>query len=275
MAKLMFEQKGILTIAIGKKYVNQAKYLASSCMLNSPHSLRAVITDLPDSLVNFYDIIIPYNDKADPFSIKTRLYEFSPFDKTLYLDADSLVFHPIDEYWNYLENNHYVYEGKKFTEGTWYFDIQKICPLIHTNWIPIFNSGMLLFSKNESAKEIFDTAFYYFNNHKKEGIEIHFFRGQNYPDEPFFAIALAKHNIEPINDYGRFSRTIIKAKHIHINIKKRIARFFKNGKTMYPLVVHFCGRRGGLYYLREKIRLFFYFFPLFLINPPNPPSFPS
>jgi len=118
---------------------------------------------------------------------------------------------------------------------------------------------MLLFDKSDNAKQIFDTANYYFKNHQKEGIDIPFFRGKNYPDEPSFAIALAKHNIEPVNDYGRFSRTLIKTKRIRINILRKIASFIKDGKMMHPLVVHFCGRKGGLYYLREKIRLFLYF----------------
>lgn len=251
--------KGILTIAIGKKYTVQAKYLAYSCMLNSPHTLRAVITDSPDMLDSCYDIVIPYKDHDDPFSIKTRLYELSPFEETLFLDADSLVFHPVDNFWNYLQDYFYIYEGAKLVSGEWYFDIEKTRLLINTQWIPKFNSGMLLFNKSEEARQIFDTAYFYFMHHKKEGIDIPAFRGKNFPDEPAFAISLAKHNIEPINDYGRFSRTLINAKNIHLNILKRIAYFFKNDKTMYPLVVHFCGRKGGLYYLREKIRLFLYF----------------
>jgi len=257
---MTIESKGIITIAIGKKYAKQAKYLAYSCMLNAPHTLRAVITDSPDALSNFYDLIIPYNKQGDPFSIKTRLFELSPFQKTLYLDADSLIFHPIDDYWNYLDNNYYVYEGAKLTDGEWYVNIKKLCQIMQVQWIPKFNSGMLLFDKSNNVKQIFDTVRYYFENHQKENINVPFFRGNNYPDEPFFAIALARHNIEPVNDYGRFSRTLIGAKRIKINIKKKIAILFKNGKMMHPLVVHFCGRKGGLYYLREKLRLLLHFY---------------
>ena len=252
---------GIITISIGKKYVKQAKYLAYSCMLNSPHTLRAVITDSADQLTNFYDIIIPYNKQNDPFSIKTCLFELSPFDKTLYIDADSLVFHPIDEYWNYLNNSFFIYYGNNITSGEWYFDVQKVCELLQLHWIPTFNSGMLLFDKSENSKQIFNIAHYYFIHHRKEGINIAPFRGNNYPDEPAFAIALSKLNINSINDYGRLSRTLIKAKHIRINIIKKIAHFVKDNKTVYPLVVHFCGRKGKVYYLREKLRLFFHFFP--------------
>lgn len=255
----MAVSNGIITIAIGKKYVSQAKYLAYSCMLNSPHTLRAVITNMPDTLTNFFDFIIPYNDKDNPFSLKTRIYDLSPFENTLYLDADSLVFHPIDGYWNYLNDQNYVYEGAKLTAGDWYFDIEKARNLINAEWIPKFNSGMLLFRKSEAAEKVFNTANYYFFNHREENIDIPLFRKKFIPDEPAFAIALAKQNIEPTEDYGRFSRTLIGAKHIRLNCVKRIARFFKNGKMMHPLVVHFCGRKGGIYYLKEKLRLFLRF----------------
>ena len=253
------QTKGLITIAIGKKYVKQAIYLSKSCVLNTPEITRAVITNLPDLLKEYYNIVIPWNNEDDPFSIKTRLYEFSPFDYSLFLDADSLVYNNIEEYWNYLEEKPYIYEGAKLTEGFWYFDIEKTRHLIQTEWIPKFNSGMLLFKKCEEAKNIFDIAYYYFLNHKKEGLEIPFFRGNHYPDEPSFAVSLAKNNIEPVEDYGHFSRTLIKAKKIKLNIKKKYTSIFKNGKTMHPLVIHFCGRKGGLYYLKEKLPLFFNF----------------
>jgi len=255
----MLDQNGILTIAIGKKYAKQAKYLAYSCMINSPNILRAVITDLPDSLNDYYDIIIPYNTQDDPFSLKTRLYEFSPFRKTLFIDADSLVFNNIDFYFNYLENSNFVYFGKTVNCGIWYFDIKKICGMINSDWLPKFNTGMLLFRKSEESKQIFDIAYYYFLNHEKEGIEYPAHRANHYPDEPAFAISLAKCNIKPINDYGRFSRTLINAKHIHLNVLKRISYFHKDERFNNPLIVHFCGKRNILYYLREKIRLFLHF----------------
>ena len=253
------EEKGILTIAVGKKYINQAKYLARSCMLNSPLTMRAVITDSLNELGAFFDIIIPWKGNEDPFSIKTRLYELSPFEKTIYIDSDSLVINSVDQFFSYLEDHHYVYEGTKIANGEWYFDVQNVCKIIDTPWLPKINTGMFLFDKSKTAKKIFDVAFYYFKNHKKEGIEIPYFRDNYYPDEPSMAISLAKNNIEPINDYGRFSRTLIKATNIQINVIKKIAMFTKNGIMMHPQVVHFCGRFGNMLYIIQKIKLYLYF----------------
>jgi hypothetical protein len=256
----MYRDKGIITIAIGKKYAVQAKYLAYSCLLHVPHILRAVITDIPDLLSPFYDIIVPFDrDGDDPFSVKTCLPHYTPFEKTLYLDSDSLVVNNIDYYWQFIESDHFSYFGIYTAEGNWYYDVPGIIKRFGFTWFPKFNSGMLLFDKSEKSKTVFDTAYHYFVNHKDEGIDVSYFRGAFYPDEPFFAISFAKNGIKPVEDHGRFSRTLINARKIKINVIRKIASFIKDQRNVYPLVVHFCGRRGGFYYLIEKIRFFFYF----------------
>jgi hypothetical protein len=253
-------KNGVITIAIGKKYISQAKYLALSAILNAPHILRAVITDKPESLVEYYDVVIPYNaEYGDPFATKTRLHLYTPFEKTLYMDADSLIIHNIDSYWEYLEDNSFVYNGSLITEGEWYFNIKETIKQIDATWLPKFNSGMFLFKKDAIAKQIFDIAHGYLIHQNEKGMSVDFFRGKMLPDEPFLAIALAKNNIKPVEDYGRFSRTLINAGKIRIDVIKRFAFFYKGSKFVFPFVVHFCGNFGNLFFLREKFKLFLYF----------------
>jgi hypothetical protein len=254
--------KGIITIAVGKKYIAQAKALSRSCALNSPHSIRAVVTDLPDALVNYYDIIVPYNPAyGDPFATKTRLYLYTPFEKTLYMDADSLVVHNLDAFWDSLEGRPFAYTGTVITSGVWYFNVAETIAKLGLLWVPQFNSGMFLFDKSDAAKTIFDTAFTSMQHYKQLGIA--FFRAEMLPDEPFLSIALAQSNIKPVEEYGRFSRTLIGAQKIRIDIIKRLAFFIKNGQAVFPLAVHFCGRFGGLLFWRERVKLFLYFNPPF------------
>jgi hypothetical protein len=259
----MKQKKGIITIAIGKKYANQAKYLAYSCMLHVPHILRAVITDKPEMLSDYYDFVLPYHrDYSDPFMTKTRLPLYTPFEETLYMDADCLVINNIDSLWANLEEQPFVYEGALFENGEWYFDIAQIIRQLSIPWIPKFNSGMLLFNNSEKAKSIFDTAFYYFTHQKDTGIDVAFFRGTSYPDEPFLAISLAKHDAKPLEDYGRFAHAMMRASNIHLDVIKGFAFFAKSsGTPVFPLIVHFCGKFGQLLYFREKLRLFFCFNP--------------
>jgi hypothetical protein len=260
--------KGLITIAIGKKHALQAKYLAYSCMLHTPNSIRAVITDIPDFLKGYYDIIIPYNPEYEnPFTLKLKLYLYTPFDQTLFIDADSLVLHPIDMYWDFLTGHTFVYEGKILSEGFWYFDIEKTAKQIDVPWIPKFNSGMFLFKKDELSQSIFAAASNYLEN--GGGFDIPFFREKMLPDEPFFAMALAKYALEPVKEYGRFSKTLIGAKKIHINILRGIGYFIKDDMPVFPLIVHFCGRFGRFLLFWESLKLHVYFNPpvsTFVIN---------
>jgi hypothetical protein len=247
--------KGIITVAIGKKYARQAKYLAFSCMLHCPQIKRAVITDCGEYLKPFFDIIIDYDkEHGSPFEIKTRLNLYSPFSKTLYLDADSLVINNIDYYFDYLDNAPFLYYGILRHDGNWYYDIEKVKKEFSVGFIPEFNSGMLLFTK--SSEEIFKTAQEFMRNAEK--LNVGFFRKNMYPDEPFFALAFAKMDIKPFDDYGRFSRTLIGASNISINVTRGYAKFKKYGAFVFPSVVHFCGKLGSRFYFIEKARLFFH-----------------
>jgi hypothetical protein len=256
----MEASKGIITIAIGQKYISQAKYLAWSCILHTPHILRAVITDKPELLADIYDIVVPYNpDYGDPFAAKTRLSLYTPFEETLYVDADSLIIHNFDSYWESLADRSFVYEGTLLYEGEWYFDIKKTIQQLSLPWIPKFNSGMFLFRNDETAKAVFDTAFDYLANQKEKNLGVDFFRGTMLPDEPFFAIALAKHGIKPADDHGRFAKSLIGAQKIRVNVIRGFAFFTKNGRAVFPLIVHFCGRFGRFLLFWESLKLYFYF----------------
>jgi hypothetical protein len=255
-------KRGIITIAAGKKFAKQAKYLALSGMLHSPHIPRAVITDHKKYLSPFFDIVLDYKPELGaPFETKTLLHLYSPFEKTLYLDADSLIINNIDYYFDFLDNAPFLYYGIFRYDGIWYYDIERARKQTGAGWIPEFNRGMLLFSKSNPpggvpVEEIFETAH---NFMKNPGIfNIACFRKNMYPDEPFFALSFAKNNIKPFEDRGRFSRTLIGATNIKLNAVKGFARFKKYNSFVFPSVVHFCGSFGKLFYFIEKTRLFFY-----------------
>jgi hypothetical protein len=254
-------KRGFITIAIGKKYASQAKYLALSAMLHCPHVLRAVITDCPSILTGYYDFIIPYTlDHGNPFMLKTRINLYTPFENTIYFDADSLIINTIDSYWEALDYRSFAYAGAFSKKGKWYFDIEKIIEDFDLSWIARFNSGMFVFDKSERANSIFSTAHDYLLHQEKYNLHINYFRGKMLPDEPFFAISLAKHNEKPYDDNKRFSRGIAGASDIHLDVIKGIAYFCSDNKEyVQPLVVHFFGFVGNRLYKRETNKLFWAF----------------
>jgi hypothetical protein len=256
------EEKGLLTIALGKKYLKQAKYFAYSAMLNAPNVLRAVITDRPNVLSPFFDFIIPYKSKyGDPFTTKTRLHLYTPFHKTAFVDSDSLIMCGINSYWETLDEHSFVYEGKLISEGNWYLDIAELIKQIQVPSIPKINSGFFLFKNDERSKSVFDMAYDYLVNQKERGLNIDYFRKNMLPDEPFLSLALAKHDILPFQDYGRFSRCLNGTSRIHLNVIKRISFFVAYGQWVHPHIVHFTGRFGRFLLFWESLKLHFYFNP--------------
>lgn len=253
----MLNKKGIITIAVGKKHRKYAKYLSYSCMINSPNTLRSVITDLPDELAPFYDIVIPFPNNLNPFSLKTQLYRYTPFNKSIFIDSDSLIINNLEPFWEILNYNNFVYNGTLKTSGLWYFNIEKVINDYNLKWIPEFNSGMFLFDDSEISKLIFDFAFDSLINYNDN--EIKFFRNNMLPDEPFFSLSLSKYKILPFNDFSRFSRTLIDSSEININVIKGIAYYYKDNKPVFPFIVHFCGRFGNINYFFQKIKLLLYF----------------
>jgi len=252
--------KGIITLAVGKKYNRQAKYLARSCILHCPSLPRAIITDDCAYFKGLYDVVIQYTaDMGNPFEVKLKLHLFTPFPETLFLDSDTLVYSDLRFMWECFDENSIVYTGNCVTAGEWYVNISQVLKHFNINWLPVFNSGIFLFKKDKNSAEIMNYAAKLYKNH--DGIEVPYFRGKMLPDEPFFSIALAKFNQTPAtNNYGRFGCSLIDAKRVKLNVTKGIAIFAKYDETVFPAIVHFVGGFIGRYfYFTEKLRLKFYF----------------
>jgi hypothetical protein len=167
----------------------------------------------------------------------------------------------INSYWETLDEQSFVYEGRLISEGNWYLDVAKLIKQIQVPSIPKINSGFLLFKNDETTKSVFDMAYDYLVNQKERGLNIDFFRKNMLPDEPFISIALAKHDILPFQDYGRFSRCLNGTSRIHLNVIKRISFFVAYRQWVHPHIVHFTGRFGRFLLFCESLKLYFYFNP--------------
>jgi hypothetical protein len=252
------EEKGILTIAIGKKYNRWAKYLAYSCILHSPSLPRAIITDDCKYFNGLYDVIIPYTaDMGDPFFVKLKLQHYSPFFETLFLDSDTLVYTDLRFMWDYFGSQSIIYAGTCLKEGTWYFkEIGDILKYYDIPWVGKLNSGVFLFRKDETGINVLNYAAELHEDHGD--INIPLLGNKMLPDEPFLAVAFGKYNQLPKDEFGRHGRSLIKTKNVKINIIRGISKFTKEGKAAFPSVVHFVGGKDT-YYIEEKIKLLFFY----------------
>lgn len=215
---------GIIVTALDSPYYGKYAFqLALSIKHTSPNVKIALLCNdkgkahLSQNDLAFFDSIIKVNDVAvtskgmeATLKFKTYLYDITPFDETLYLDADTL-FNPkksveqmiaeipkdcvftmqnrgminlgtasdeqLNSRFNIWANSLHIKEAYKFTEGKLYN----------------LSSELIYFKKDESVKKLFDTAKKIFDNPK---VQYEFFNG-SVPDELPFAIAMIQLDMYP------------------------------------------------------------------------------
>jgi len=139
--------KGILYVATGLTYVNEAIIAATSCKKHNNYPI-ALITDndgynLPAGL--FDHIII----KPARFSYRDKLLlKYSPFEQTIFLDTDTYVAEPLDDLFSILAYRelaiHQADEGYEFKMPGF------------SNAMPEFNTGVLAYKLTPAVKQLFN-----------------------------------------------------------------------------------------------------------------------
>lgn len=186
----------ILTIAIGKvEYADAAKTLAASASVSGVPC--SVITDgIVDS---GFDHII-HTDESNPYKLKTQIHKLTPYDRTLYIDADSLII-PNSGIKGALEklkgsifaaHNYGKFSPGSPGSGKYHWasvaDIFAVAGL--RNPISALQSSIMYFER--SAAPIFDAAADAYGS-----IPCRLTRDGHFPDELAFSIATSKTLIYP------------------------------------------------------------------------------
>lgn len=143
---------GYLYVANKKKFFEEAKVSAQSIRQFSslPIALIASENSIDESVKDFFDIIIVVNELNEyTYLSKIIGLQNSPFDKTIFLDSDTFVCSDISELFILLDlvDIATTQESKKHTHS---FPEMK-----YKNIFPEFNSGVILFNKNESIQKLF------------------------------------------------------------------------------------------------------------------------
>lgn len=147
--------RGIVVIAVGEEY----QKIADACIKVSRN-----FTDLPFCIIREQDVGIEVEDNR---VLKLQLHKYTPFDETLFIDADSLIQKPgVEEVFGQLENSDVamrlydlwlpgdkvlrVYKQAMKTLG---------CRLP----ISIWQGGMWCFRKGETANRLFNVWYSFWN----------------------------------------------------------------------------------------------------------------
>jgi len=201
----MGESQGYITIATGdRSYVEMAEHLALSVRLNDSRPI-ALITDENTTISDstralFSDVIImPAREGYVGCMNKLRVFNFTPFEETIFIDADCLLIKAdMDRHWDRFSDHDVNFLGEKLTSGNWYhFDIENVLSALDIPYIVKMNSGLFYFKKNASAHAFFDCCLNLVES-QAEVLGCSHRVAVQLADEPFFGAVLGMQRIDPV-----------------------------------------------------------------------------
>lgn len=197
-----FGKRGFVTIATGDvRYYNMARNLLHSYHFHTsaPYPF-ALICDRENKATAEFDNVILLDKPTHSYLDKLRLFECMPYEETIFIDADSLAYGDLNE-WFEIFNGYgdfscfgYAYRDLNVTKG-WFSvpGMQEYDDCI--SFIPSFNGGVYYMRKTETCQRVFDIA-----RKCAEHYSSYAFNWFREPaDEPVLALGMAVCKCEPVN----------------------------------------------------------------------------
>jgi hypothetical protein len=257
-------KKGYLFIGLGKFYIEECYNLILTMQKHGdfkPKSILIYENDLEfvRSLKVFNHVIIfeskdsLFNECNNDFE-KNCLYprlnfkKYLIYDETIIVDSDVLCIYSTDILWNWLSNQSkdIVMLGFR-NDPNWHWgQWGKICELNGFH-MPHVHGGFFYFRKNSNMlKSFFEHATYAFLNFKKLHMLLQYKGGR--VDEPCFAYAYAKINLEPV-EFTEFPVMTLNLNSNHdIPSKLQTANGLNVTMAGYIPFVHMFDKKNGPFY---------------------------
>jgi len=267
--------EGYITLALDHpRYLAMAVNLARSLAYFDPKRPRCLVyndgvTITPDVRHVFHDLV---RIDARPGYLgcmnKIRLYDLTPYDRTMYIDADCLLVKgDIDRHWVALANSEFVMTGEKRTSGSWNrLDFRAVCEELKIPYVVQMNSGVFAFSRGERARLFFERLQTLYRDHRDLLSNIHQSRKGQYADEPFFGAAMGEFGFSPTGgraEDGSWMVTTWNAKNCRFDPFRGESRIDKPSRYWFgvrhfprewvvhsPTIAHFIGLKPKSVYAR-------------------------
>jgi len=196
--------RGILYLATGEDFVEEAKYSASSAKEVMPDVPITIITNKTTNsevFDNVLDLKDPRHDGGDRVSHMLR----SPYDRTLFIDTDIYFAEAIHELFDLLDE----FDIGAATNGQFFKSLEQHGKEIPTAF-PEFNTGVLLYKNNQPVQklhQLWETEF----KTDTEGGVVH--------NQPSFRKALYKSNVRYTILPRRYNCIFRRPGHVHRKVK--------------------------------------------------------
>jgi hypothetical protein len=267
-------EKSVLTIATSKKiYVEMACNLAMSFLLwNDVADIAfGLVTDCPELIPQKIQekirvIRVSPDELGDGFSSKLSMEQFSFTKRTLFIDADCLVYGDLKPAFQVFDGHKVSAIGYKRYKGEdigFCKDIAQVIANTGIRYFPLICGSVYYFEKSEAASKIFSTAKSLLRSYQEIGL-VKLRDKAN--EEPLLAISMAKFDQNPIEDTGLIKAdrmfyefldtNVIEGKATLWNDKKIPVPEYSMLKLASPAIVHFNASYAELFeYKSEVIRL--------------------
>ncbi len=152
---------GVLTIVHGQKELaTMAVALARSIRLRDPDLPLAVVTNFDPALFEgMFDYVIPWDfSRWTYFDAKLDMYAMSPFETTIFLDADILVYRSLADVFICFEGDDFGVVGHNVKDLGWFASMDLIRREFPSDTYCYFNGGIYFFRRSEVAAAIFERA---------------------------------------------------------------------------------------------------------------------
>jgi hypothetical protein len=253
----MDEEKGILTIAhTRERYIKQAISLAQSVRVHNPDIPIAIATDKASpKLDEWFDEVVNW-DFGDSGRLTCTLWmdKMTPLDRTLYIDADSLVTRSLGPVFQLFEGCSFsVYAKGDRGVPSWFEDIDKVKDFTGKDRFAGFNGGLMYFEMPD-ATDVFQTARELIGSY--EELSISLMNGHK-NDEPLISLSMAINDASPSHDEKLDVMVTSGGRRgpIEIDVLEGQCQFNKKGRIVEPIIMHFASDDDSYPYIRERLRL--------------------
>jgi hypothetical protein len=171
------------------------------------------------------------------------LNQVSPFERTLYVDADCLLSNGrIHAIWEKFKSYHVTFPGRKLTEGTWRVDIAQIRERLAVDYVVQLNGGVFYFDRSSQSEEFFRVAQGLFETRSAD-ITVKHNSGGGLANEPIWGVTMALTGaaIFPLSEHLNVST--LRTEKWAIESEPCI-RLWKDNAVWLPVFCHFLGLYG-------------------------------
>lgn len=282
------ETKGVLILALGHPYYGRmAAQLAMSIKTVSPNTNITVVKSgislnhLNNDYLKFFDNIIEcpkeyYTNKKgfeDYIKAKLFIYDLTPYDKTIYLDADMVwVNRDIEElFYNLNEVEFTIQNRGAFELGngeldksiSWWCNVNDILPAYNLTKGTYFSlsSEFIYIKRANNVKKYFEKCKWVYNNMKVNYLKF----ANGIPDEIIFSIAMILEDFYPHKTYfvPIYWEQAEKRRLIGLELSNLFYAYSLGGKIVgdrekkiyNDLVQKYCNQNGLKHYFQAKDKM--------------------